>query len=110
MGVAPRLEFGAVGWDTFGGRRESAGLFVLATPLSDRGQDARGPPKLAQVLLSMFNEGAMSHEELLQRISMDPAVCGGRPCIRGHRIWVSLIVDLLATGMSLDAILANTRN
>jgi uncharacterized protein (DUF433 family) len=48
----------------------------------------------------------MSHEELLQRISIDPAVCGGRPCIRGHRIWVSLIVDLLATGMSFDAVLA----
>lgn len=47
----------------------------------------------------------MSHEELLQRISTDPAVCGGRPCIRGHRIWVSLIVDLLASGMSFDAIL-----
>ena len=37
---------------------------------------------------------------------MDPAVCGGKPCIRGHRIWVSLVVDLLASGMSVDEILA----
>ena len=37
----------------------------------------------------------MTHEELLQRISIDPAICGGKPCIRGHRIWVSLIVDFL---------------
>ncbi len=37
--------------------------------------------------------------ELLDRISIDPAVCGGKPCIRGTRIWVSLILDLLAGGM-----------
>lgn len=37
---------------------------------------------------------------LLDRISIDPAVCGGKPCIRGTRIWVSLILDLLAGGMS----------
>jgi uncharacterized protein (DUF433 family) len=37
---------------------------------------------------------------LLDRISIDPAVCGGKPCIRGTRIWVSLVLDLLATGMS----------
>jgi uncharacterized protein (DUF433 family) len=32
----------------------------------------------------------------LDRISIDPAVCGGKPCIKGTRIWVSLILDLLA--------------
>jgi uncharacterized protein (DUF433 family) len=37
---------------------------------------------------------------LLERISIDPAVCGGKPCIRGTRIWVSLILDLLASGMT----------
>jgi uncharacterized protein (DUF433 family) len=37
---------------------------------------------------------------LLERISIDPTVCGGRPCIRGSRIWVSLILDLLASGMA----------
>jgi uncharacterized protein (DUF433 family) len=36
---------------------------------------------------------------LLDRISIDPAVCGGKPCIRGTRIWVSLVLDLLAAGM-----------
>lgn len=40
------------------------------------------------------------------RISIDPAICGGKPCIRGHRIWVSLIVDFLASGMSVEDILA----
>lgn len=37
---------------------------------------------------------------LLQRISIDPQICGGKPCIKGTRIWVSLILDFLAEGMS----------
>ena len=48
----------------------------------------------------------MNREELLQRISVNPSVCFGKPCIRGTRIWVSLIVDNLAEGISEDAILA----
>ncbi|MBX3472380.1 MAG: DUF433 domain-containing protein [Planctomycetes bacterium] len=47
----------------------------------------------------------MTHKDLLERIAIDPAVCGGKPCIRGHRIWVSLILDFLASGMSTDEIL-----
>lgn len=47
----------------------------------------------------------MTHGELLKRISIDPAICGGKPCIRGHRIWVSLILDYLATGTSAEEIL-----
>jgi len=47
----------------------------------------------------------MTHEELLLRISIDPQVCGGRACIRGHRIWVSLILDFLASGTSQEDIL-----
>jgi len=43
---------------------------------------------------------------LLQRISVDSNVCFGKPCIRGTRIWVSLILDFLASGMSFDEILA----
>ncbi|MFL9828436.1 DUF433 domain-containing protein [Rhodoplanes sp. SY1] len=38
--------------------------------------------------------------DLLDRITLDPAVCGGKPCIRGTRIWVSLVLDLLASGLS----------
>jgi uncharacterized protein (DUF433 family) len=38
--------------------------------------------------------------ELLKRIAIDPNVCFGKPCIRGTRIWVSLIVDNLAEGVS----------
>jgi uncharacterized protein (DUF433 family) len=44
---------------------------------------------------------------LLDRIRIDPAVCGGKPCIKGTRIWVSLILDLLADGMSEAELLAD---
>lgn len=48
----------------------------------------------------------MTHEHLLQRIVIDPGICHGKPCIRGHHIWVSLVLDLLADGMSTAQILA----
>lgn len=48
----------------------------------------------------------MAHEDLLQRISVDINVCHGKPCIRGHRLWVSLILDLLADGLSMEQVLA----
>ena len=41
----------------------------------------------------------MDRDALLKRISIDPNVCFGRACIRGTRIWVSLIVDNLAEGI-----------
>ena len=49
----------------------------------------------------------MTREELLSRITINPDVCFGKPCIRGHRIWVSLVLDLLASGMSGDEILSD---
>ena len=42
---------------------------------------------------------------LLNRISVDPNVCFGKPCIRGTRIWVSLILDLLASGETQETVL-----
>lgn len=47
----------------------------------------------------------MNREELLKRISIDPNVCFGKPCIRGTRIWVSLIVENLAEGISESELL-----
>jgi uncharacterized protein (DUF433 family) len=44
-------------------------------------------------------------DELLQRITVNPARCGGRPCIRGMRIRVTDILDLLAAGLSSAEIL-----
>ena len=36
--------------------------------------------------------GETKHERL-DRISVDPNVCFGKPCVKGHRIWVSLVLD-----------------
>lgn len=47
----------------------------------------------------------MTQNNLLSRISIDPNICFGKPCIRGHRIWVSLILDFLAGGESIESIL-----
>jgi uncharacterized protein (DUF433 family) len=49
----------------------------------------------------------MSRDDLLSRISVDPNICFGKPCIRGHRIWVALILDLLASGSSMAQILVD---
>ena len=49
----------------------------------------------------------LTREELLKRIWIDPARCGGKPCIRGHRICVSLILDLLASGSPVEEILSS---
>jgi uncharacterized protein (DUF433 family) len=46
----------------------------------------------------------MTHP-LLNRISVDPNICFGKPCIRGTRIWVSLILDFLASGMTIKEII-----
>ncbi|HMD84661.1 MAG TPA: DUF433 domain-containing protein [Terriglobia bacterium] len=47
----------------------------------------------------------MTREELLSRISINPEICFGKPCIRGHRIWVSLVLDFLASGMKMPEIM-----
>lgn len=47
----------------------------------------------------------MTDDNLLSRISIDPNICFGKPCIKGHRIWVSLILDLLASGEQIETIL-----
>ncbi|MCU0293094.1 MAG: DUF433 domain-containing protein [Thermoanaerobaculaceae bacterium] len=55
----------------------------------------------------MVAEAIMTREELLQRISIRPDVCFGKPCIRGHRIWVSLVLDMLASGVTVTELLAD---
>ena len=43
----------------------------------------------------------------VHRITVDPSVCGGRPCIRGLRIRVKDILDLLASGATREQILVD---
>jgi uncharacterized protein (DUF433 family) len=47
----------------------------------------------------------MNRQKLLERIAINPNICFGKPCIKGHRIWVSLILDFLASGMTIAELL-----
>jgi uncharacterized protein (DUF433 family) len=47
----------------------------------------------------------MSSPQLLSRISVNPNICVGKPCIKGHRLWVSLILDFLASGATIPEII-----
>jgi uncharacterized protein (DUF433 family) len=45
--------------------------------------------------------------ELLKRITVEPGKCGGRPCIRGMRMRVTDVLELLSAGASYEEILAD---
>ncbi len=47
----------------------------------------------------------MSYEELLDRVSIDPNICGGKPCVRGTRIYIAIILDSLAEGLTPEQII-----
>ena len=49
----------------------------------------------------------MKSTELLERISTNPSICHGKPCIRGLRYPVDVILDLLSAGMTSEEILAD---
>lgn len=49
----------------------------------------------------------MAITNLLTRITIDPEVCHGKPCIRGLRYPVEMLLELLSSGMSIDEILAD---
>ncbi len=44
---------------------------------------------------------------LLERITIEPGKCGGRPCIRGTRMRVSDVLALLANGATVEEVLAD---
>ncbi len=52
-------------------------------------------------------EIALELNGLLNRITIDPAICHGKPCIRGLRYPVEVILELLSSGMTSDEILAD---
>ena len=49
----------------------------------------------------------MSTEELLQRITVSPEICHGKPCVRGLRYPVSMLLELLSSDMAMEEILAD---
>jgi uncharacterized protein (DUF433 family) len=53
----------------------------------------------------MYGDWGTAMANLLDRITINPAQCGGRPCIRGMRIRVIDVLDLFAAGLSAEQIL-----
>lgn len=47
----------------------------------------------------------MTRDEIRRHISIDPNVCFGKPCVRGTRVWVSMILDFLSNGVGVPEIL-----
>ena len=45
--------------------------------------------------------------DLLKRITLDPANCHGKPCIRGLRYPVAMLLELLSGGMTIEGLLAD---
>ena len=59
---------------------------------------------LGRVILGLAGTGR-SMADLMERITVDPEQCGGRPCIRGMRIRVVDVLDLFAAGLTAEQIL-----
>ena len=56
-------------------------------------------------VLELLQDDEIDMNQLLERISINPKICFGKPCIKGTRIWVSLLLDMLAAGMSEQEVL-----
>jgi uncharacterized protein (DUF433 family) len=55
----------------------------------------------------MTETGTPMTDDLLPRITSDPNLCHGKPCIRGLRYPVEFLLELLSSGMSIEEILAD---
>ena len=53
----------------------------------------------------VWHHGSRMKPELLKRITIEEGKCGGKPCIKGKRIRVTDILDLLSSGASYEEIL-----
>jgi uncharacterized protein (DUF433 family) len=61
--------------------------------------------ELAMITDRVNIEGRRTLLNVMQRITVDPEQCGGRPCIRGMRIRVIDVLDLFAAGLSAEQVL-----
>ena len=66
-----------------------------------------GMPPHPRNSLSTLTPRVMPTADLLQRITTDPVVCHGQPCVHGLRYLVTLLLDLMSGGMSHEEILAD---
>ena len=66
---------------------------------------------LISLSIGKINSGSYSYTTMksspLQRITLDPDICHGKPCVRGLRYPVEFILELLSSGMSMEEILSD---
>lgn len=64
-------------------------------------------PHSGSVIVSLeVSDVEAESNELIERIVVDPKICHGKPCIKGTRIMVSVILDNLAAGLTTEEIVA----
>lgn len=89
-------EFQDNGWDGIDAHWQAKHEHIMpyreAWPLIQSGSYPQKPAK-------------QPHQELLDRITIKPDVCGGKPCIRGTRIEIAIILDALSEGLSPEQII-----
>ena len=78
--------------------RRSIATVFRATPAGELGRWAAEGVRFWYVI---------GMDRLLSRITIDPAVCHGKPCVRGLRYPVETLRELLSSGMTIDEILAD---
>ena len=71
--------------------------------LQRSGRSTGSRREVVEIAWARYDDAAMS--DPVARITSDPSKCGGRPCIRGMRIRVSDILDLLANGLSAQQVI-----
>jgi len=74
---------------------------------SDVDPESRGLDPTPQTFAEPSVESLWVIDGLLSRITIDPAVCHGKPCVRGMRYPVEMLLDLLSSGMTFDEVLAD---
>lgn len=78
---------------------------LLAVKIYETGKLSTEPAAELSCLRTLYNARGGKAMEVLDRITRDPDVMGGKPCIRGLRVTVGTIVGLLAAGHSEHRIL-----
>ncbi len=81
----------------------SFGIFFLATARSRIDENASALPESARRRSQRYHP-CRARDALSDRITANPEICGGRPCIRGTRVRVSDILDMISEGVSADEI------
>ena len=55
--------------------------------------------------MPLGDDSSMKRDELLKGVVVDPNVCGGKPCVRGTCIYIAIILDSLAEGLTHEEII-----